>query len=367
MVQGQGGEAVTALRGHNETIDVGIIGYGLSGRSFHAPLIASVAGLRLTAVVTGNAERAAQVRADHPGVALFDSADALFAAGVVDVVVIASPNRTHVGLAESALLAGCAVVVDKPLAPTAEEARRLIDLARERQLLLTVFHNRRQDGDFRTVRRLVATGTLGTVMRFESRFERWRPTAKPGWRRSGDPAEAGGLLYDLGTHLIDQALVLFGPVDDVYAELERRRPGAQMDEDTFVALHHTSGVRSHLWMSELAAQPGPRFRVLGTNAAYTKFGMDVQEARLRAGERPGASWGEEPEASWGRLGKGDEVLPVRTEAGAYPAFYEGLLAALRDGAPVPVDAADAVAGLEIIETAQRSALHGARTEIVSER
>lgn len=237
---------------NSRTIPTAIIGYGLSGRSFHAPLIASVADLRLSAVVTGSAERAAQARTEHPGVEVFDSADSMLAAGIADVVVIASPNRTHVRLAESALAAGCAVVVDKPMAPTAVEGRTLIQRASERGLLLTTFHNRRYDGDFRTIQRLLAAGRLGEVMRFESRFERWRPTAKPGWRRSGDPADAGGLLYDLGTHLIDQALVLFGPVDDVYTEMKRRRPGAQVDEDTFVALHHESGVQSHLWMSEFA-------------------------------------------------------------------------------------------------------------------
>lgn len=348
---------------NNNTIRVGIIGYGLSGRAFHAPLIASVAGLRVSAVVTGSGERATQARAEHPGVAVFASAEAMFAAGAAEVVVIASPNRTHVPLAEAALSSGHPVVVDKPLAPTAAEARALIARASARGLLLTTFHNRRQDGDFLTVRRLVAAGELGTVMRFESRFERWRPTPKPGWRRSGEAADAGGLLYDLGTHLIDQALLLFGPVDDVYAEMKRRRPDAQVDEDTFVALRHKSGEQSHLWMNELAAQPGPRFRVLGRRAAYVKYGVDVQEARLRAGERPGASWGDEPETSWGSLGAGDDVRPVRTERGAYPAFYEALYAALRDGSPPPVDPADAVAVLEVIEAAQQSAARHSGTRM----
>lgn len=332
---------------------VGVIGYGLAGRSFHAPLIASVQGLEMNAVVTANPVRAAQARAEHPGVRVYADVDALLAAAEVEVVVIASPNRTHVPLAAAAIDAGVAVVVDKPLAPTAAAGRALIERAAERGVLLTVYHNRRWDGDFLTVKQLVSEGSLGEVLRFESRFERWRREAKEGWRRSGDPAEAGGLLYDLGTHLIDQALQLFGPVEQVYAELVRRRAGAEVDEDTFVALTHRSGVRSHLWMNELAARAGPRFRVLGTRAGYVKYGMDVQEARLRSGLRPGVEWGQEPESAWGMLGTHESMHHVPTHAGAYPAFYEQLVRAIRTGAPPPVEPDDAVAVLEIIEAAQR--------------
>jgi predicted dehydrogenase len=243
-------------------------------------------------------------------------------------------------------------VVDKPLAPTAAAARDLVDEATNRGLMLTVFQNRRWDGDFLTLRRLVGEGALGDVLRFESRFERWRPTPKGGWREHGDPGEAGGLLYDLGSHLIDQALHLFGPAGSVYAEVDRRREGMEVDDDTFVALTHDSGVRSHLWMSAVAARPAPRFRVLGTRAAYTKHGLDVQEEALRAGARPGgADWGSEPPEQWGELGAGDEARPVPTEAGAWQQFYAGVVACLRDGAPPPVDPRDAIAVLDVIETA----------------
>jgi predicted dehydrogenase len=332
---------------------VGLLGYGLAGAAFHAPLIAATRGLRLAAVVTASAERREQARREHPGAALLGHADELWArAGELDLVVVATPNRTHVPLARAALEAGLAVVVDKPLAARAAEGQALVDEARRRGLLFTVFQNRRWDGDFLTVRRLIAEGALGRVLRFESRFERWRPALRDAWRERGAPEEAGGLLFDLGSHLVDQALVLFGPVASVYAEVDRRRPGTAVDDDTFVALTHASGVRSHLWMSVLAAQRGPRLRALGDAAAYTKHGLDGQEEALRGGARADApGWGEEPPGRWGQLGTGGALRPVPTEPGAYPRFYAGVVGALRDGAPPPVDPMDSVAALEIIERA----------------
>jgi predicted dehydrogenase len=340
-----------------DTLAVGLVGYGLGGAAFHAPLIAATPGLRLAAVVTRNAERAATARRDHPGVRVVPDTDALWAmARELDVVVISTPNATHVPLARAALAAGLPVVVDKPLAATAREARALVAEAERHGLMLTTYQNRRWDGDFLTVRRLIADGALGRPLRFESRFDRWRPAARGGWREEGDPAQAGGLLYDLGSHLIDQALQLFGPATHVYAELDRRRPGVPTDDDSFVALTHDSGVRSHLWMGYLAAQPAARLRVLGDRAAYVKWSADPQEVALRAGQRPGApGWGEDPPAAGGLLGAGDDALPVRTEAGAYQRFYEGVVRTLRDGAPPPVDPRDAITMLAVIEAAQRSA------------
>lgn len=347
-------------------IRVGLIGYGLAGQAFHAPLIVATPGMRLAAIVTANPERVRQVRTDHPGAAIVDSAEQLWErAGELDLVVVASPNRTHVPLARAALRAGLPVVVDKPFAPTAEEGRALVEEARRLGLLLTVFQNRRWDGDFLTLRRLMAEGALGDVHRYESRFERWRPVPKEGWREQGDPAEAGGILYDLGSHLIDQALVLFGPVTHVYAEVDRRRPGARVDDDAFVALTHASGARSHLWMSAVAGDHALRMRVLGSRAAYVKRGMDVQEAALRDGAIPGPGWGEEPEELWGRLGAAEDWEPVRTEPGAYPAFYAAVADALRTGGPPPVDPMDSVAGLEIIHAARRSAAEGTVVRIDS--
>jgi len=344
---------------------VGLLGYGLGGRVFHAPLIRACPGLELAAVVTRSPERRAALAAACPGAAALDTPDALWArAAELDLVVVATPNRSHVPLARAALAARLPVVIDKPIAPTAAEARALIAEARASGLLLTVFQNRRWDGDFLTVRRLLAEGALGPVHRFESRFERWSPAPRPGWRESGDPAEAGGQLYDLGAHLVDQALQLFGPVRAVYAELDRRRPGVAVDDDAFVALAHASGTRSHLWMSKVAAQRGPRFRVLGERAAFTKHGLDGQEPALAAGGVPGSpGWGEEPPERWGQLGEDGAARPIATEPGGYPRFYEAVAAALRAGGPPPVDPEDAAAALDVIEAARASAERGQLVEL----
>ncbi|MFE6195627.1 Gfo/Idh/MocA family oxidoreductase [Streptomyces sp. NPDC057838] len=340
---------------------VGLVGYGLAGSVFHAPLIAATEGLVLDTVVTSNPERQQQARAEFPDVRLAASPDELFArAAELDLIVVASPNKTHVPLATTALEAGLPVVVDKPVAGTAAEARALAALAEERGLLLSVFQNRRWDNDFLTLRKLLAEGELGDVWRFESRFERWRPKPKGGWRESGDPAEIGGLLYDLGSHVVDQALVLFGPATAVYAETDVRRPGAETDDDTFIALTHASGVRSHLYVSATTAQLGPRFRVLGSRAGYVKYGLDPQEAALREGRRPGADWGVEPESLWGRVGSGESPVTGggRTEPtlpGDYPAYYAAVAQALLAGAPNPVTALEAAAALDVLEAARRSA------------
>ena len=336
---------------------VGLIGYGLAGSVFHGPLITATDGLYLAAIVTSDPARQEEAKRAHPGARILNTARELWDhAQDLDVTVLATPNRTHAPLARAGLDAGLHVVVDKPLAPTAAEGRELIEEARRKKRTLTVFQNRRWDGDFLTIRRLLSEDALGTPFRFESRFERWRPIPKPGWRELAAPEEAGGILYDLGSHLIDQALILFGPATYVYAELDRRRPSVEIDDDAFIALTHASGVRSQLFMSAVAAQPGPRFRVLGSRAAYVKYGLDVQEATLR--NNPGfqpTGFGEDPRNAWGLLGTADETTPVPTEIGNYKRFYEGLVSALRNNGPPPVDPADAVAGLEIIEAARRSA------------
>jgi predicted dehydrogenase len=342
---------------------VGLVGYGPAGSFFHAPLIAATPGLVLDTIVTGSPERRTQARAEHPDVRFAATAEELWGrADDLDLVVLASPNRTHVPLATAALEAGLPVVVDKPLAGTAAEARALAALAQARGLLLTVFQNRRWDSDFRTLRALLADGRLGEVHRFESRFERWRPQPKGGWRESGDPAEIGGLLYDLGAHLVDQALTLFGPARSVYAESDVRRPGAAADDDSFIAVAHEGGVRSHLWMSSTAARLGPRFRVLGRRSGYVSYGLDPQEAALRAGLRPapGAAWGAVPESEWGTLGTDGTAVPVPSLPGDYPAFYSSVESALRGGSPPPVDPLDAASTLTVIEAAHLSA-HTGRT------
>jgi len=273
-----------------------------------------------------------------------------------DLVVVAAPNSQHVPLGLAAVEAGLHLVVDKPLAASVADAERLADAAAAHGIVASVFHNRRWDGDFLTLQRLVSDGTLGELVRVESRFERWRPEVDADrWREAGDPGEAGGLLFDLGPHLIDQALHLLGPARSVYSEVRRLRPGAAVDDDVFLALEHSSGVRSQLWATMLAPQPGPRLRALGSRAAYVKRGLDVQEDALRAGRRPGdPGFGEEPPDAWGLLGTEEDAKRVETERGRYVEFYEQIERAIRAAADPPVPLAAGIATLRVIEAAQRS-------------
>jgi predicted dehydrogenase len=347
------------------SLQVALIGHGLGGAVFHAPLIDSEPDLELAAVVTANAERQASVRDRYPGAAVLEKAEQVWEdAAAYDLVVVTTPNRHHVPLARAALTAGLPVVVDKPIAATAADARSLAALAGERGLLVVPFHNRRWDGDFRTVRSLVTGGDLGAVLRFESRFERWRPQIKPGWKENADPADAGGVLYDLGSHLIDQAVTLFGRPSRVYAELNARRAGSVVPDDAFVALTHEGGVRSHLWMGAIIARLGPRFRVLGDRAGYVAYGLDGQESALRNSGTPhDADWGRMPAESFGTVGTPGATRRMPTAPGAYQEFYAGVAQALRGETPAPVALADAVTGLEVIEAAMRSAADGSTVSL----
>jgi predicted dehydrogenase len=339
---------------------VALIGYGLAGGTFHAPLVAAEPGLALAAVVTRDPQRRATAAERHPGAELLDTPDELLArAGDFDLVVVASPNATHVPLARAAIDAGLNAVVDKPLAASAAEAEALCRHAKARGRLLIPFHNRRWDGDFLTLQRLIGLGALGEVARYESRFERWRPeVAGERWRESAAPQDVGGLLYDLGVHLIDQALVLFGPAAQVYAELDARRAGARVDDDVFVAITHRSGVRSHLWASMISGELAPRLRVLGTSATYVKHGLDVQEAQLRAGLTPAdAGFGVEDASAYGALHAGGQTQTIETEPGGYQGFYAGVVTALCGGA-LPAQPQDAVAALAVIDAARVSAAEG---------
>jgi scyllo-inositol 2-dehydrogenase (NADP+) len=345
----------------SEQLRVALIGYGLAGQVFHGPLVTATPNMSVASVVTGDPDRQALATKQLPDVRVLPKVEALWErAAEHDLVVVAAPNRFHAPLGLTALEAGVPVVIDKPMAATAEDGRRLMKAAEDRGLMLTVFHNRRWDGDFLTVRRLLSEDVVGAIVRFESRFDRWRPAVQEGrWRERGDPAEAGGLLFDLGSHLIDQAVALFGPPERVYAEVDRRRPGAQVDDDAFVAIAHAGGIRSHLWMTFLAAAPGPRIRLLGTRGTYEKHGLDGQEEALKSGLRPGQGrWGGEPEDRWGTLTTGDGARPVETEPGAWPEFYRLVGEALRQGGPPPVPPGEAVAVLDVIEAAQRSADEG---------
>jgi predicted dehydrogenase len=337
----------------DEPVRVGIAGYGLAGRVFHGRLVAATPGATVAAVVTRNPERRAEVAADHPDAAVYDDVEDAIRA--VDLLVVATPNAAHAAVATAAVDAGVPVVVDKPLAVTAADATALVRRAEAAGVPLTVFHNRRWDSDQLTLRRLIDGGELGEVRRYESRFDRWRPELTAGkWREALPAAEGGGLLLDLGSHLVDQAVRLFGPVATVYAELDSRRGGPE--DDVFLALTHVSGTYSHLWASAVAAAIGPRLRVLGSSAAFVVEHVDGQEDALRAGRVPGgADWGAEPPDRQGTLRRGNGASPVAGERGRWDLFYPAVLAALRDNSAMPVDPWDAVGVLELLEAARRGA------------
>ena len=282
-----------------------------------------------------------------------DSPDALLArAADLDLVILASPAHTHLEQGLAALEAGAGIVIDKPFVPTVVDAKKLLAKAEETGKLLAVFQNRRWDGDFLTIKRLIAEGRLGDIHRFESTFERWGGPNRVRWQDTTTVDQGAGITYDLGSHLIDQALQLFGPATVEQAELLTVREGSVSDDDSFISLLHGSGVRSHLTMSRAAGQSGPRFRVLGSEAAYKVYGLDNQEPFLKEQRWPGSDgYGVTPEFEWGTIGVGDELTVVPTEAGDYPAFYAGVAASILEGAPSPVDPRDALEVVRIIERA----------------
>lgn len=347
------------------SLDVALIGFGLGGSNFHAPFIALTSGLRLATVMTRDPARRALAGERYPDVALATDMDAVLATKP-DVVAISSPNPTHVPLARAALEAGAHVVVDKPFAATSAQARELGALAAREGLHAFPFQNRRWDGDFLTLRKLIDDGTFGDVFRFESRFDRWRPVRKASWQRADAAANAENIVHDLGTHLVDQALLLFGPVTHVYAELRRIDSAVVTSDDMFLSLRHASGVQSHLGSTMQAGVAGPRYHVMGTRGAYVKHGVDPQEAALRAGMRPDApGYGEEPRELWGTFGSGDASAVIPTLAGDYAQFYAGVARTIREDAPPPVQVSEVVAGLVVIEAAFESARSGRTIELGS--
>ena len=335
-----------------DPVRFGLVGYGFGGRWFHAPLLAAAPECAFLGVVTGNEERRALIAREHPDAATFDSLEALRDAGA-EAVAISTPADTHSALTDRALELGLAVVSDKPFALDAAAALRSVELAERLGLPLSPYQNRRWDSDFLTVRALAADGTLGELTRFESRFERLDPDPGP-------PPSGGGTLRDFGSHLVDQALVLLGPVASVYAEWRLRESG--LDDDVFVALTHVNGARSHLWGSWSQGAPGPRFRVTGTTGSYVVDAlMDGQEDALLAGETPvtrGEEWGVEPAERWGRVVRGDDGEAVPTRPGAWQTFYPAFAAAVRGLGPVPVEPRDAVATATVLDAARRSATEG---------
>ena len=340
-------------------VRIGLVGYGFGGKFFHAPLIASAENCELAGVVTRATERKAEVAADYPGVPTVDSLAELAALGV-DAIAISSPAATHTQLTREAIALGIPVVSDKPFAMDGDEAAETVRLARDAGVLLGVYQNRRWDSDFLTLRKLLDEGALGQVTHFESSFERFADPAEV-------PLAGGGILRDFGSHLVDQALVLFGPVASVYAETSPAAgPAGEAgyERKFFASLTHENGVISHLRGDWSQGAPGWRYRVQGTAASYTvqgQDGMDRQERDLIGGKTPrseGQAWGQEDEADWGELRSGDTARQVPTERGRWDTFYPAFAEAVRGNGPLPVDAADAIASMRVIDAARTSAAQG---------
>jgi scyllo-inositol 2-dehydrogenase (NADP+) len=330
-------------------ISVGLIGYGIAGAVFHAPLIRACPQLRLAAVATS---RKQQVEA--LGVRAVPTVTELLRDPEIQLVVVASPSDTHFELAAAALAAGKHVVVDKPFTLTAAEAGELIDRAAKSGCALSVFQSRRWDGDYLTLKRLIAEGALGTVYYYEARYDRFRPQIRARWREL--PGPGSGILYDLGPHLIDQALQLFGMPRAVSADAFAQRPGGQAVDYFHLTLDY-GPLRAVLHGSVLAPGAGPHFSVHGDGGSFLKYGMDTQEEALKAGERPGdAQWGVDHPSLHGELISADGARRrVETERGCLEAFYREMAEHIARGAAVPVDPRDARNNIAVIEAALRSA------------
>ncbi|MCE0535948.1 Gfo/Idh/MocA family oxidoreductase [Kineosporia rhizophila] len=336
-----------------DDVKIGLVGFGFGGKYFHAPLLAAAPGVQFAGVVTTSAQRQAEVAELYPGVPTFASLGELKASGA-QAVAISTPAPTHVPLMLEAIELGLAVACDKPFALDAADARAVVEAAEKAGVKLSPYQNRRWDADLLTVKKLVETGELGEVFRFESRFERFDPQGTP-------PAAGGGILRDFGSHLVDQALYLFGPAASVYAELDTTEEG-RLDSRFFVAVQHTGGVRSHLIGNWVEGAPGPRYRVSGSRGSFVLTEpMEGQEALLIEGLNPATAadrWGVEPEENYGRLYRGDAGTPVPTERGSWDTYYPAFAAAVRGEGEVPVDPRDAIASMEVLDAARRSARTG---------
>jgi len=339
---------------------IGLVGYGAGGRYFHAPFIAAARGVELAGIVARSPERLAAATADYPEVPVYRSLTAMLAAGGVDAVTITTPPETRHELVMEAIAAGVHVVADKPFAPNADGARRLDAAAKSRGIVLGVFHNRRYDADFRTLKKIVDEGRLGRLWRVHSRMDLDDPDTL-------DAGPTGGLLRDLGSHLVDQMLFLLGPVSAVDAQLDViDRPEGPTDASFTLTLRHASGVHSHLSASKLNRLAVRAFRVYGDGGSYEQSGTDVQAQAVFAGQRPLddlAGWGYETELLWGTLRTASGAERVPSEQGRYHDYYEGFARAIAEGTPPPVTAAEATEALAVLDAARLSAAEGRTVRI----
>ncbi|WP_432226363.1 oxidoreductase [Enterobacter wuhouensis] len=340
----------------SDSIRVGLIGYGYAGKTFHAPLIAGTPGMTLAAVSSSDA---AKVHADWPNVPVVSEPKHLFNDPNIDLIVIPTPNDTHFPLAKAALEAGKHVVVDKPFTVTLSQARELEALAKSLGRLLSVFHNRRWDSDFLTIKALLSEGTLGEIAYFESHFDRYRPQVRNRWREQAGPGS--GIWYDLAPHLLDQAVNLFGLPVSMTVDLAQLRPGAQAT-DYFHAVLSYPQRRIILHGTMLAAAESARYILHGTRGSYVKFGLDPQEDRLKNGERlPQEDWGYDMRDGVVTRAEGETLVEetLLTLPGNYPAYYAAIRDALNGSGENPVPASQAIQIMELIELGIESAKHRA--------
>jgi predicted dehydrogenase len=336
-------------------IRVGLVGFGMAGRVFHAPLISSVEGLELAAVVERSTDKAAE---RYPGITTYRTVDELLADASIKLIVVATPNSTHFPIALQALEAARSVVVDKPMALKSDEIAQLGGLAGGIGLHCIPFHNRRWDNDFLTVHKLLNERSLGRLVHFESTFDRWRPDAsKRAWK---EEADEGGLLLDIGTHLVDQALILFGEPAAVGAETQRERLGEGANDSFTVRLHYYTGFSVTLSANCLSSLARPRFHIRGARGNFWKWGLDPQEEALNQITRiTDTHWGQEPAANWGTMSVdvdgGMVTRPVTTLTGDYRNFYAGVRDALLGKADPPVKATEAWRVARVLEWAKESA------------
>jgi predicted dehydrogenase len=339
-----------------QPIGVAVLGYGLAGQAFHAPLIAATAGLELRAIVSS---RPIAVRADWPEVEVLARLDAALERDDIALIVVATPDALHADQAIAALEAGRHVVVDKPFAQTLGEAERIAAAATRTTRVLSVFQNRRWDSDFLTLRRLIADGELGEVVQFESHFDRFRPMVVDRWKER----PGAGVWQDLGPHLVDQALQLFGAPLAVYADLAGQKPGAPVADYAHILLRYER-LRVILHAGQIVHDASLRYAVHGTSGSFIKHGLDPQESQSKAGLRPGdPAWGIDPSPGvLVRQGAGGPVRsPVEPARGDYPSFYSGVRDAIATGAPPPVTAEEALMVMRVIDAGHRS--HSERREI----
>ena len=343
-------------------IQVGLIGYGMAGQVFHAPIITRISGLQLSTIRETKPDNIALANSRYASTTIVGDSAAILSNPDIDLVVIATPNAFHYSLAKQALLAGKHVVVDKPFTTTSHDADELIDLAKKEDRLLSVFHNRRYDSGFKTVQKIISANTLGRIAEVEIHFDRFRPSLKDNaWREENIPGS--GVLYDLGSHLIDQSLVFFGSPNSISADIRAQRQGAKID-DYFQVEFHYDKLKVILKAGMLVKELGPQYILHGDKGSFIKYGLDVQEEALKEGQIPNetANWGEEPENLWGKLNIDAEgsanISKVKSEVGDYRGYYENVCKSILGEAKLEVLPEQARDVIYLIEQAQQSALKG---------